>query len=44
MHLYTRYTDIPVAADRRERQVAGLVYQGMTIAVMLLLLGSLWAF
>ncbi len=34
----------PAGAPRQGRQVSDLVYQGMTIAAMLLLLGSLWAF
>lgn len=32
------------AAIRPERPVSGLVYQGVTIAAMLWLLASLWAF
>ncbi|HEV2326638.1 MAG TPA: hypothetical protein VGS10_22045 [Terracidiphilus sp.] len=31
-------------AARLERPVSGLVYQGVTIAAMLWLLASLWAF
>ena len=34
----------PAGTPRQDRRVSDLVYQGMTIAAMLLLLGSLWAF
>ncbi len=33
----------PAGGFRAPRQTAEIVYQGMTIAAMLLLLGSLWA-
>lgn len=46
MHSSTRFTNTPiaVATTARRQHTADLVYQGMTIAAMLLLLGSLWVF
>jgi hypothetical protein len=43
---YTASTSLPVQASRRDHpsQPADFVYQTVTIAAMLLLLGSLWVF
>jgi hypothetical protein len=46
MELSPQFLDesTPSGVMRQERRVSNLVYQGMTIAAMLLLLGSLWLF
>jgi hypothetical protein len=45
MQSFTRANPAPdTAAAKPERLASDLVYQGMTIAAMLWLLASLWAF
>lgn len=45
MQSLSKRVNAPIAvALRPDRQISDLIYQGMTIAAMLWLLASLWAF